>query len=206
MALFGLGLLKDDIEVWMTDQLRSALLIDNKGCVVPVHATFGEFLLDPKRCINPLYHISKPVQRIYAARNWDLYLEKAEFGDELKQQLMCLIHAQMPVYMRIGLNWTSTAERLTARMEQWLNGSEDAAEIFLEYAKSSAYSWLWWRTMYKSPNLRTDAGVASPNINADDIASRMMEIFDKLHDSSVLDLTVRSSEIARYQALHEELV
>lgn len=60
--------------------------------------------------------------------------------------------------------------------------------------------------MYRSPNLRTDAGVASPNINADDTASRMMEIFDKLRDSSVLDLTVRSSDIAQYQAMHEELV
>ncbi|KAF8217331.1 hypothetical protein K438DRAFT_1704370 [Mycena galopus ATCC 62051] len=159
MALFGLGLLKDDI-VWMTDQLRSALLIDNKGCVVPLHATFGEFLLDPKRCINPLYHINPSkgcVQFVsaciaaltfenvsgyltadrdaplrwsvsYAARNWDLYLEKAEFGDELKQQLTCLIHAQMPVYMRIGLNWTSTAERLTARMEQWLNVSRQLCQ------------------------------------------------------------------------------
>jgi hypothetical protein len=59
--------------------------------------------------------------------------------------------------------------------------------------------------MYRSPNLRTD-GVVSPNINADDIASRMMEIFDKLPDSSALDLIVRSSDIARYQAMHEELV
>jgi hypothetical protein len=60
--------------------------------------------------------------------------------------------------------------------------------------------------MYRSPNLGTDAGVASPNINADDIASRMMEIFDKLCDSSALDLTVRSSDIVRYQAMHDELV
>ncbi|KAJ6507520.1 hypothetical protein DFH09DRAFT_1334620 [Mycena vulgaris] len=56
MALL-LRLPKDNI-VWMTDRLRSALLIDNKGCVVPLHATFSEFLLDPEGCINPLYHIN----------------------------------------------------------------------------------------------------------------------------------------------------
>ncbi|KAJ7301321.1 hypothetical protein DFH08DRAFT_946105 [Mycena albidolilacea] len=238
MALLGLGLLKDDI-VWMTDRLRSTLLIDNKSCVVPLHATFGEFLLDPHRCINPLYHINPSKGCVqfasaciaaltfenvsgylpadhdaplrwcvsYAARNWDSYLENAEFDDELKQQLMCLIRAQMPVYKRIGLGWSSTADRfIIARIEQWLKDSGDPAEISLEYAKSSAYSWLWWRKMYRLPNLRNDAGVGSPNINADDIASRMMEIFDKLRDSSALDLTVKSSDIARCQAMHEELV
>ncbi|KAJ7873609.1 hypothetical protein B0H14DRAFT_2287640, partial [Mycena olivaceomarginata] len=51
MASFGLGLFKEDI-VWMTDRLRSVLLIDNNGRVVPLHATFGEFLHDPKRCID----------------------------------------------------------------------------------------------------------------------------------------------------------
>lgn len=58
MVLFELGLPKDDI-VWMTDRLRSVLLVDNEGCVVPLHATFREFLCGPERCINPLYYINK---------------------------------------------------------------------------------------------------------------------------------------------------
>jgi hypothetical protein len=58
MALFESELSTNEI-VWMSDRLRSALLVDNEGCVVPLHVTFSEFLLDPKRCIDPLYHINK---------------------------------------------------------------------------------------------------------------------------------------------------
>ncbi|KAJ7856339.1 hypothetical protein B0H13DRAFT_1727815 [Mycena leptocephala] len=58
MALFESELSTNEI-IWMSDRLRSALLVDNEGCVVPLHATFREFLLDPKRCIDPLYHINK---------------------------------------------------------------------------------------------------------------------------------------------------
>jgi hypothetical protein len=41
-----------------------------------------------------------------------------------------------------------------------------------------------------------------PNIHADEITSGMMED----PDFSALNLVVRSSDIARYQAVHEELV
>ncbi|KAJ7609900.1 hypothetical protein FB45DRAFT_761671, partial [Roridomyces roridus] len=58
MALFKLEtqLSKADI-VWMTDRLRSVLVINSSGCIVPIHATFTEFLLDPQRCVHPLYHV-----------------------------------------------------------------------------------------------------------------------------------------------------
>ncbi|EKM50152.1 uncharacterized protein PHACADRAFT_264720 [Phanerochaete carnosa HHB-10118-sp] len=58
IALLGLGLSENDV-VAMVDRLRSILLIDHSGCVVPLHATFGEFLLDDKRCSDPLYHIGR---------------------------------------------------------------------------------------------------------------------------------------------------
>jgi hypothetical protein len=155
MALFELELPKDDI-VWMTDRLRSALLIDNQGCVVPLHATFGEFLLDLERCINPLYQINRskghaqfasaciaaftvekvtgylkanddaPQKRYldYAILEWVSHLEEAEFDDGLKQQLMCLIGAQMPVNTRIGAGTLFYASRLVAlKIEKWLEVS-----------------------------------------------------------------------------------
>jgi hypothetical protein len=53
---YGLGLHKETI-IWMTDLLRSALLIDKHGCVVSLHATFGEFLRHPNRCIQ-LYRVN----------------------------------------------------------------------------------------------------------------------------------------------------
>jgi len=237
MVLFGLGMSKDDI-VWMTDRLRSALLINDEGCVVPLHATFGEFLLDPDRCINPLYHInpSKGHAQLasacitaltfenisgyltaddvtpldwyvrYARTSWEDHLGEAGFNDQLKQQLMCLIGAQMPVYIRIRRGFYQGS--VSTKIEQWLKGSKDAAEMPLEFAKSAAYSSLWWGSMrsFKSPNLITDARVASSNINANMVASRVMRILhDEIRNSSVLDLTVRSSDIARYEAVHEEL-
>ncbi|KAJ7107596.1 hypothetical protein C8R44DRAFT_322435 [Mycena epipterygia] len=229
---------RNDI-VWMADRLRAVLLINNTGRVVPLHATFCEFLLDPERCINPLYHINpfKGYARIasayiaaftfenvsgyltanddaplrqyvhYAKSNWDVHLDDTEFDDGMKQELMRLISAQIPVYMRIGPTiWSQSG--VPEKIQQWLKGSKDAAEISVEYAKSVAYSWVWWTRMvdFKS-NRRTDAGAASPNINADDIVPRMMKNLDhELCHSSVVDLTVRSSDIARYQAGHEELV
>ncbi|KAJ6552782.1 hypothetical protein B0H19DRAFT_1029987 [Mycena capillaripes] len=152
-ALFELGLSKDDI-VWITDRLRSALLIDNQGRVVPLHATFGEFLLDPERCIDPLYRINPSKghaqlasaciaaftlenvtgyltandnapqrQYVYNAKyGWDLQLRDAECDDELKQQLMGLIGAQMPIMIRIGL-YRFMEWGVAANIEKWLKAS-----------------------------------------------------------------------------------
>ncbi|KAJ7609890.1 hypothetical protein FB45DRAFT_1122538, partial [Roridomyces roridus] len=60
MALFKLEtpITKADI-IWMTDRLRSVLLINSEGRIVPLHATFTEFLLDPRRCVHPLYHVDR---------------------------------------------------------------------------------------------------------------------------------------------------
>ncbi|GJE92327.1 hypothetical protein PsYK624_084810 [Phanerochaete sordida] len=52
-----LGLPEDDV-INMTDRLRSVLVIDRAGNVVPLHATFGEFIVDAERCIDPVYHIN----------------------------------------------------------------------------------------------------------------------------------------------------
>ncbi|KAJ7609940.1 hypothetical protein FB45DRAFT_761681 [Roridomyces roridus] len=41
----------------MTDRLRSVLLINSSGNIVPLHATFTEFLFDRHRCVNSLYHV-----------------------------------------------------------------------------------------------------------------------------------------------------
>ncbi|KAJ7609939.1 hypothetical protein FB45DRAFT_340601 [Roridomyces roridus] len=49
---------KADI-ISMTDRLRSVLLIDSQGRIVALHATFNEFLLDPQRCVNSLYHVDR---------------------------------------------------------------------------------------------------------------------------------------------------
>ncbi|KAF7336432.1 NACHT domain-containing protein [Mycena sanguinolenta] len=57
MELLWPGLSKDYI-VWMTDRLRSALLMDKERYVTPLHATFGEFLVDQDRCTDPLYCVS----------------------------------------------------------------------------------------------------------------------------------------------------
>ncbi|EKM48391.1 uncharacterized protein PHACADRAFT_202870, partial [Phanerochaete carnosa HHB-10118-sp] len=43
----------------MVDRLRSVLMIDQDGDVVPPHASFGEFLVDKHRCSDALYHVDK---------------------------------------------------------------------------------------------------------------------------------------------------
>ena len=61
IALFGSGTSEMSAKdvVIMVDRLRSVLLINNTGEVTPLHATFGEFLLDSERCVDPLYHVDR---------------------------------------------------------------------------------------------------------------------------------------------------
>ncbi|GJE84515.1 AAA-16 domain-containing protein [Phanerochaete sordida] len=54
-----LGLSEADV-VWTVDRLRSVLLVDAVGDVVPLHATFAEFLVDPARCVDAAYHVARP--------------------------------------------------------------------------------------------------------------------------------------------------
>ncbi|KAJ7706830.1 hypothetical protein B0H17DRAFT_1034585 [Mycena rosella] len=234
MALLA-QLSKDDI-IGMTDQLRSVLLIDKYNYVVALHATFFEFLLDPNRCLNPLYHITWSkghvklasacfaaftfencsdflmdgllrVDVLYSQYNWSKHLEEANFDDKLKEQLMYLINSQIPIYTRIDLNFAPVVSfgDIPANIQKWLKSSEDAAEIALEYVKSTTYSLLWWRgmcSMFDQQNCRME--LVSPDINTYDIRLEMMKIFSMPMDTSRLDLTVESSDIARYQAVHED--
>ncbi|GJE93936.1 hypothetical protein PsYK624_101010 [Phanerochaete sordida] len=59
-AISLLLMLTEDDVLWMAGRLRAVLLINKAGDLVPLHATFSEFLLDSKRCIDALYHIDKP--------------------------------------------------------------------------------------------------------------------------------------------------
>ncbi|GJE93965.1 hypothetical protein PsYK624_101320 [Phanerochaete sordida] len=54
-----LKLTEDDV-LWMAGRLRAVLLVDMDGDLVPLHATFAEFLVDSKRCVDPLYHVNPP--------------------------------------------------------------------------------------------------------------------------------------------------
>ncbi|KAJ7856326.1 hypothetical protein B0H13DRAFT_2673020 [Mycena leptocephala] len=235
MALFESELSTNEI-VWMSDRLRSALLMDNEGCVVPLHATFREFLLDPKRCIDPLYHINKSKGKaqlasacmaaftfenmlVYLAGNtdapvwhyinhlrgcWSYYLVGAEFNKQLKQQFMHFLSSQIPVHMRI-YTLRLVESIICEHMVQWFEGSRDsdATHLISEWTKFAAYSKLWWTRALESPNLRTDVGVVSPDINVADIASRPESMFD--HYDEALG-TISTTDIARYQAAHEELL
>ncbi|GJE89368.1 AAA-16 domain-containing protein [Phanerochaete sordida] len=49
---------KEDI-VNIVARLSSVLLINSDSAIVPVHATFTEFLLDPQRCTDTHYHIDE---------------------------------------------------------------------------------------------------------------------------------------------------
>ncbi|GJE93941.1 hypothetical protein PsYK624_101060 [Phanerochaete sordida] len=60
--------LTDDDVLWMAGRLRAVLLVDEAGDLVPLHATFAEFLVDSKRCIDVLYHIDTPKGQALLAR------------------------------------------------------------------------------------------------------------------------------------------
>lgn len=43
----------------VVDRLRSILFIGDDGAILPLHATFFEFIFDERRCSDPLYHVNK---------------------------------------------------------------------------------------------------------------------------------------------------
>ncbi|KAI0076792.1 hypothetical protein K474DRAFT_1191428 [Panus rudis PR-1116 ss-1] len=47
-----------DTVAQMADKLRSIIVVQDGGELMPLHATFAEFLTDAERCIDPLYHIN----------------------------------------------------------------------------------------------------------------------------------------------------
>ncbi|GJE96930.1 hypothetical protein PsYK624_131380 [Phanerochaete sordida] len=53
-----IGLSKENINS-IISSLRSVLSINEDSKVVPLHATLGEFLLDPTRCTDPLYQVNE---------------------------------------------------------------------------------------------------------------------------------------------------
>ncbi|EKM60435.1 uncharacterized protein PHACADRAFT_203637 [Phanerochaete carnosa HHB-10118-sp] len=58
IAFYERELSVDDV-FFMVDRLRSVLTIDKDEDVVPLHASFGEFLVDDRRCSDALYHVDK---------------------------------------------------------------------------------------------------------------------------------------------------
>ena len=58
IALLGSAMSEDDVAM-MVGRLRSVLLVNKRAELTFLHATFGEFLLDRERCVDPLYHVDK---------------------------------------------------------------------------------------------------------------------------------------------------
>ena len=52
------GWLDEALGLAIADRLRSVLFV-NGGKIMPIHATFTEFLTDEERCINPLYYVNE---------------------------------------------------------------------------------------------------------------------------------------------------
>ncbi|KAF7336434.1 AAA-16 domain-containing protein [Mycena sanguinolenta] len=242
MELLWPGLSKNYI-VWMRDRLHSALLMDKERYVTPLHATFGEFLVDQARCTESLYRVNWATGHAklalkciatftfekmtdyltpadgalvkqfinYAISNWNVHLRdslasEGEVKNELKKQMDQLIGSQMPFYAR-AFGWSERG--VCAGIRDWLKDSaEDAAQISLKYAKSVAYSKLWWEKALQLPILRTRTGDTPPNveIKAEDIVEKIVSIFDSREIPERQQIVVTSDEIAGYEDVHGKLV
>lgn len=86
--------LTDDDVLWMAGRLRAVLLVNEDRNLVPLHATFAEFLVDSKRCIDALYHVDPPpghallARKCFASYNVDtmsLYL-RSKSGSHMNSQ------------------------------------------------------------------------------------------------------------------------
>ncbi|EKM60467.1 uncharacterized protein PHACADRAFT_84885, partial [Phanerochaete carnosa HHB-10118-sp] len=83
IAFYGRDLSVDDV-FYIVDHLRSVLMMDKLGRVVPLHASFGEFLVDEDRCRDSLYHVDESEGHAHlacaclAAMSFENYTSSAE--------------------------------------------------------------------------------------------------------------------------------
>ncbi|EKM50104.1 uncharacterized protein PHACADRAFT_213866 [Phanerochaete carnosa HHB-10118-sp] len=218
--LLGLKTLENDV-ITMVDRLRSIVLINPDGCMLPLHASLGEFLLDDKRCSDPLYHVDRSngharltsacltvltsfrtlsacleARRyrsddcvLYAKMYWDEHLRDAKFSNGLADQVRTALIQATPAYMGVHtasgtFDGTITAATRVARFLEPHMGTSEANEICIEYAKSTAYSILWWNDVRQYPGV-------DPIINP------------CYYSFGALDLDIGSDDMARYNAAHK---
>ncbi|KAJ7617099.1 hypothetical protein FB45DRAFT_1104232 [Roridomyces roridus] len=213
MACFKLEtqLSKADI-IGMTDRLRSVLLIDSQGRIVALHATFTEFLLNPKRCAHPLYHIDRatgnallasagtvetvniPLRNYmqYSQQYWHAHLSAAQFTSALKGDFVHFIEIQMPIYMAV----TRPVNRGSPDLKGWLSGAEDGTQIIIEHTKSEAYHKLAWKRFLASH-------CQFPDVSAKDVTEQIQQELGVRYHA---DLMVSDTDIVRFRAAHNGLI
>ncbi|EKM60468.1 uncharacterized protein PHACADRAFT_109942 [Phanerochaete carnosa HHB-10118-sp] len=107
---------------YIVDRLRSVLMINKDGNVVPLHASFGEFLVDEHRCSDALYHVDKSEGHAHLAcaclaalsfENRTYYLQNAE--DRQPQHARINFHTMGDWNIHVG------QAKYTAELEEQLS-------------------------------------------------------------------------------------
>ncbi|EKM50149.1 uncharacterized protein PHACADRAFT_200993 [Phanerochaete carnosa HHB-10118-sp] len=230
MALLGHELSENDV-VAMVDRLRSVLLIDHYGRVVPLHATFGEFLLDDRRCNDPLYHVdwSKGNGRLASGCLTTLVSFRTLSGcleagpDSHVGRYVLYATGCWDNHLEVAEFSGGLAKQLCAMIQMiptnigvYTNrysesGVTQKMAQFLEphmgIAKANeicleyAKSVAYSRQWWTQKRERPDT---IPTVSPDDVRA-IMKVHWKPTDDSGVDLSIQSGDIERYQAAHEAL-
>ncbi|EKM60470.1 uncharacterized protein PHACADRAFT_133023 [Phanerochaete carnosa HHB-10118-sp] len=121
VAFYGRDLSVDDV-FYIVDHLRSVLIINERGRVVPLHASFGEFLVDEDRCSDSLYHVDESEGHAHlacaclAAMSLENYTYRRQEPDQRPQHA----HVNFDIMSRSWWEHVSQA-KCTAELEEHLS-------------------------------------------------------------------------------------
>ncbi|GJE93901.1 hypothetical protein PsYK624_100660 [Phanerochaete sordida] len=228
-----LGLSEDHV-VRMVDRLRSVLLVDETGTVLPLHATFAEFLVDANRCIDPSFHIdyasghASLLSRCLAAFSFETaetFLASTrdntneglqscvrytkDWDDHLKEaKYSTELDQQLQNLVRVQL---PVFTRLHGHHDQSkalaaiLKPSGDSAAVCAEYRKFNEYCYHWWWARIHKDYDGNPRAVYTDNGVTDDPV-KVSEYLNRELEAKKTGHTVSSEDLIRYGAAMEDFV
>ncbi|GJE93906.1 AAA-16 domain-containing protein [Phanerochaete sordida] len=229
-----LGLSKDNV-VQMVDRLRSVLLVNEDGKVVPLHATFAEFLMDASRCIDPVFHIERAsghallVSRCFATFSFEIveaFLASARDGtneglqscvrytfhwdDHLKSaKYSTELSQQLQTLVNVQIPMFTRLHGKFARHREALTAflelSGDPTAIFAEYIKFNEYCYDWWWARIRRDYDGSPRAVDTDSGVTDDPV-KVSEYLNKELRANETGHTVSSEDLIRYGAVMEDFV
>ncbi|GJE93955.1 hypothetical protein PsYK624_101210 [Phanerochaete sordida] len=220
-----LTLTEDDVR-WMASCLRAVLLVDEHGDLAPLHATFTEFLVDSRRCIDLLYHVDPPKGHALLAakcsqaltydtvttalnstlvplQSYRLYVSSnwhGHLGDaEYSAELKNTLQATIQMQPVLTRLYDAPVDVEINRIALFLGDSEEATALCREHLNFRFYCEVWWMKMAGNYSSRRPPSVAITQLK-----SRWGFYIGRHHLKDTF--CVRTEDISRYTAVLQDLL
>ncbi|EKM60431.1 uncharacterized protein PHACADRAFT_189565 [Phanerochaete carnosa HHB-10118-sp] len=226
IAFYARGLSLDDVFT-VVDHLRSVLLVNMNGRVVPLHASFCEFLVDEGRCSDALYHVNSSEGHAYLATAFLASSSFENYAEALVNESTHVDYLAMKIGWREHLKQAKHTADLEAQLSQFVHSIQLALYLwfykeFEPRRKDYRIRCIWnclqpcrARTAICSEFLKfglyielwqsamlNSPGLKLPRISSGDIIRTSQTLPSEIQELLPnLDLTVESDDLIRYQAI-----